>query len=123
MSEQALTAKPSGASSTTGSAVTGTFSVLKGGNAEPTVGKVLPTHTVERVEKPDLEEIAQELNKVSRSVGRDLRFQVDLDRGHAVLQVIDSETGEIIRQIPHEKAANALGQSGSSSIRLLDAVV
>lgn len=123
MSEQALIATPSGASSTTGSAVTGTFAVLPSGKTDPTIGKVLPTHTVERAEKPDLEELAQELNRASQSVGRDLRFQVDLDRGNAVLQVIDRETGEIIRQIPHENAAHALRNSGSSSIRLLDAVV
>jgi len=123
MSEQALIATPSGASSTTGSAVTGTFSVLPGGKTDPTIGKLLPTHTVERAEKPDLEEIAQALNKVSRSVGRDLRFEVDLERGKAVLQVIDRETGDIIRQIPHESAAQALRQSGPASIRLLDAVV
>lgn len=120
MSEQALKAPTSGASSTTGTAVTGTFPVLTGGKADPNAGKDLPTVKVER---PDLVKLAQELNTVSRSIGRDLRFQVDLNRGNAVLQVIDSETGEIIRQIPHEKALSTVRDNGTTTIRLFDAVV
>lgn len=120
MSEHALKAPTSGASSITGSAVTGTHQVLTDGKADANAGKILPTVTVE---KPDLVKLAQELNSVSRTIGRDLRFQVDLNRGSAVLQVIDSETGELIRQIPQEKALSTLQSNGTSSIRLFDAVV
>jgi len=120
MSEQALKAPPSGTSSVTGTAVTGTYRVVTDGKPDPTVGKKLPEVAVE---KPDLEQLAQELNTASRSIGRDLRFQVDMERGNAVLQVIDSETGEIIRQIPQEKAATALQNTGASSFRLFDALI
>ncbi len=119
MSEQALKAAPSGTSSA-GTAVSGAYPVFVDGKSEPAGGKELPKVTVE---KPDLEELAQQLNSVSRAIGRDLRFQVDLDRGNAVLQVLDSETGEIIRQIPHEKAAIGVGHNGAIQIQLLDELV
>ncbi len=120
MSDQTLNATPSGNSSKTGTAPTGTYPVIESGKNDPALGKELPQVIAE---KPDLEQLAKELNTVSQSIGRDLRFQVDLDRGNAVLQVIDSETGEIIRQIPHESAAQAFGNSGSARIRLIDALV
>ena len=120
MSEQALKAPPSGTSSVTGTAVTGTYRVVTDGKSSATAGKELPD-VVE--EKPDLEQLAQELNTASRSIGRDLRFQVDMERGSAVLQVIDSETGEIIRQIPQDKAAAALQNSGAAAFRLFDALI
>ncbi len=120
MSEQALKAPPSGTSSVTGTAVTGTYRVVTDGKPDPSIGKKLPEVAVE---KPDLEQLAQKLNTANRRIGRDLRFQVDMERGNAVLQVIDSETGELIRQIPQEKAASALQNTGASSFRLIDALI
>lgn len=120
MSEQALKPASSGTGSATGSAATGSFPVLTGGKTAPAAGNELPK--VE-VEKPDIDRLVQELNTVSRSIGRDLRFQVDLDRGIAVIQVLDSETGEIIRQIPKEDTNVVLSDNGSLQIRLFDEVV
>ena len=70
--------------------------------------------------KPDLEKIVQKLNAASVSIGRDLRFQVDVHSGKSVIQVLDSETGEIIRQIPAEKVSSYLQAQGRLAIRLLD---
>lgn len=120
MSEQALKAAASGTVSATATATTGSFPVMFGGKAEPAAGKELPKVAIE---KPDIEQLAKELNTVSRNIGRDLRFQVDLDKGRAVLQVIDRETGKLIRQIPQEKAAVAIGENGSVGIRLFDDLV
>lgn len=120
MSEHAIKAAPSGASSATGNAVSGRYPALNSGRNDVDSGKHLP---VAAVEKPDIERLAKELNVARRTIGNDLRFQVDLDRGHAVLQVVDHETGEIIRQIPQEKASVALGENGSVRIRLLDDLV
>lgn len=120
MSEPALKPASSGNGSVTGAAATGTFPKLASGKAAPEVGKDLPTVAVE---SPDIESLVQELNTVSRNIGRDLRFQVDLDKGHAVLQVFDRETGELIRQIPQDKAEVALNANGTLSVRLIDAVI
>lgn len=120
MSEHALKAAPSGASSAAGNAVSGSYPALKGGRNDVSVGKPLPVVTVE---KPDIERLAKELNVPRRNIGNNLRFQVDLGNGPAVLQVIDPESGEIIRQIPQEKAAVELSENGSVKIRLLDDLV
>ncbi len=70
--------------------------------------------------KPDVEEMARKLNVASRSIGRDLRFEVNMDSGHSVIQVLDRETGEVIRQIPPEKAQLYLSASGGVNLRLID---
>ena len=120
MSEPAFKAVPSGTSSTTSTAETGSYPGLIGGNATPVAGKQLPKVVTE---KPDMERLAEKLNIASRSISHNLHFKVDLDNGPAVLQVIDRETGEIIRQIPEEKAAVALNTNGSVGIRLFDDLV
>ena len=104
------------------SAATGTFAVLnpvpekaRGGNADSESGKKLP-----QVEKADLENLAKELNIASRSIGRDLRFRVDMESGRSVIQVLDRDTGEIIRQIPPENAKTYVSNSGDVALRLYD---
>jgi flagellar protein FlaG len=70
--------------------------------------------------KPDLENLTAELNLASETIGRDLRFQVDMESGRSVIQVLDRETGEIIRQIPPEKAEVTLTSNGFVELRLYD---
>jgi len=104
------------------SAFTGTFAVLKsapekvqGGNAESEIGKKLPAP-----EKPNVEALAKQLNYASKALGRDLRFQVDMESGRSVIQVLDRETGEIIRQIPPENAKTYVSEMGDVALRLYD---
>ena len=103
-----------------GGAATGNYPVLYPGKENPAAGKELPPPATE---KADIERLAGDFDIASMSISRDLRFQVDLDKGSAVIQVIDRETGEIIRQIPQEKVALDLNVSGSVQIRLLDDLV
>ena len=108
------------------SAATGQFPVLTAsakkadGSNQPADGKIVP---VVEAPKPDLKKLAEKLNAASRSIGRDLRFEVDLNSGRSVIQVLDSETGEIIRQIPPEKAEVYLADGGKLALRLFDANV
>lgn len=120
MSEQALKPVSSDAGSATARAATGSYPAIIGSKRAQATGRVSPEAAVQ---EPDLERIAQELNIASLSVGRDLRFLVDLDKGEAVIQVLDRETGEIIRQIPAEKAALVLTGNGSMQIPLFDEMV
>lgn len=46
---------------------------------------------------------ARRLEAYLRSVGRELRFQVDEASGQIVVSVLDAATGERIRQIPSEE--------------------
>ena len=120
MSEQAVKLSLSGTSSATGGAATGNYPALFSGKAEPAAGKELP---VVAVAKEDMERLVQDLNTTSRSIGRDLHFQVDMDIGYAIIEVLDSETGEVIRQIPQDKVALDLNNNGSVQIRLFDDLV
>jgi flagellar protein FlaG len=73
-------------------------------------------------EQPDLQALAAKLNVASQSIGRDLRFKVDMDSGRSVIQVLDRDTGEIIREIPPEKAQFSVAGNGDMQIRLYDAL-
>jgi len=104
---------------------TGTFVALKparekvpAGNTRPEAGKQVPEK-----EKPDMQLLARELNAASFAIGRDLRFEVDMRTGSSVIQVLDSETGEIIRQIPPEQASTYVSDIGEVTLRLYDGKV
>lgn len=90
------------------------------GNPQPKAGNTVPS--LEKKE-PDLEALAAKLNVASQSIGRDLRFKVDIDSGQSVIQVLDRETGEIIREIPPDKAVTRLSINGDVELRLYDRVV
>jgi hypothetical protein len=105
--------------------VSGTFRTLQlkaelappGGKVAPATGKEVP---VQAAAKPDLEALARKLNVASRSIGRDLRFEVNMDSGRSVIQVLDRETGEVIRQIPPEKTSLYQSGNGELALRLYD---
>lgn len=107
---------------------TGTFVALRpqvqgdvqAGKTAPETGKSVPD--AER-NGPDMEKLANALNLASKSIGRDLRFKVDMESGRSVIQVLDRDTGEVIRQIPPEKADLYSAGNGAVQIRLLDARV
>jgi len=107
------------------SALTGTFVALQpapekvqAGNARPDAGKQVPDK-----EKPDMQLLARELNAASFAIGRDLRFEVDMRTGNSVIQVLDRETGEIIRQIPPQQARTYVSDIGEVTLRLYDGKV
>lgn len=62
-----------------------------------------------------LQQAVSEMNSFLQNLQRDLKFEVDSDLGRTVISVVDSETKEIIRQIPSEEVlerARRLEQSG-----------
>jgi len=108
-------------------AATGTFVALRpqvqtdlqAGKTTPESGNILP---VPEQSSTDVEELASALNVANQSIGRDLRFEVDMESGRSVIQVLDRETGEVIRQIPPEKADLYSAGNGALQLRLLDAL-
>lgn len=70
----------------------------------PQNGKNLPPEqpNTERIEI-DAEALAERLREFARSINRDLAFSVHDASGKTVIQVLDSETDEVIRQIPSEE--------------------
>ena len=51
----------------------------------------------------ELFETLSDLNEQIPSVQRDLSFSIDETSGRTVVQVVDSDSGEVIRQIPSEE--------------------
>lgn len=86
------------------------------GNNLPTDGKVLPQQPAEN--KPKLQEAVNQINAYVQTVQRDLSFSMDDDSGQTVIKVIDTDSGELIRQIPSEEVialATYLNDAGSGS--------
>lgn len=112
------------------SSVTGTFRQLPSsdssrpapvGKQEEPAGKNVP---VPEKSAAEAKELARKLNVASQSIGRELRFEVDMQGGKSVvIQVLDRDTGEVIRQIPPEKADLYVSESGAMALRLYDAQV
>ena len=61
-----------------------------------------PTQQVE-ISPETLDKVVSQLNIYAQNLRRDLQFSVDESTGHVVVTVIDSETQEVIRQIPPEE--------------------
>ena len=88
------------------------------GKTEPAAGNSLPP--VGGEDAPDLEALARDLEAVSLSIGRDLRFIVDLESTQPIIQVIDSETGEVVREIPADVITSYSLSDGIEAVHLLD---
>jgi flagellar protein FlaG len=71
-----------------------------GGQALPINGKQQPPQTANTVE---VREAVSTINKVVQSLQRDLSFNMDEDSGKTVIRVVDTESGELIRQIPSKE--------------------
>ncbi len=86
----------------------------------PGDGKVLPPAVVAAtVPSADMQQAVSRLANYVQSLRRDLQFSVDERSGKIVVKVVDSQTGETIRQIPtaemlsiSQALSQSLGQSG-----------
>jgi len=68
-------------------------------------GKNVPPVEVES-KSPDLEQLMEAVSKLNdhlQNVQRDLHFSIDDASGQTVVRVVNSETEEVIRQIPSEE--------------------
>ncbi|MBU1627925.1 flagellar protein FlaG [bacterium] len=63
--------------------------------------------TDKQITKEQAKEITDNLNKMVRLVSGRIQFKVHNATGQIIIQVIDTQTNEVIREIPPEKALNA----------------
>ena len=84
-----------------GAATTATAATAYAGKPLPVEGKALPQ--LPPVNDTNLREAVDQINNYIKVVQRDLSFSMDDDTGHTVIKVIDSASGELIRQIPSEE--------------------
>ncbi len=61
-----------------------------------------PASEQQPVDPRELQEAVSKLNEHAQSLQRSLEFGIDDDSGRSIITVIDSETREVIRQIPSE---------------------
>ena len=73
----------------------------KGGESLPSTGKELPAQAVDSAR---ISEAVSQINVIVQSIQRDLSFNLDEESGQTIIRVVDSESGELIRQIPSEEA-------------------
>lgn len=71
-----------------------------GGEVLPSRGKNLPPQIDASVE---IRDAVSRINKIVQNVQRDISFNMDEDSGRTIIRVIDSGSGELIRQIPSEE--------------------
>ncbi len=57
----------------------------------------------EILSQSDLERIVKEINQFIQIFNSKIAFEIDKDTGKTILKIIDSQTNEIIRQIPPEE--------------------
>ena len=67
----------------------------------------------------DMRESVERLNDLIQSVRRELSFSIDQDSGRTVIQVIDSKTQEIVRQIPAEEVMTLVERLGAQRPSLM----
>lgn len=71
--------------------------------------------------QPSAEELKQAVDKANsflQSVQRGLQFRVDKDTNTTVVKVVDSESGEVVRQIPPERTLEMLKEMSEMQNKL-----
>jgi flagellar protein FlaG len=66
--------------------------------------------------------VAARIETYLRSVGRNVELSVDDQTGETVISVRDSETGDLIRQIPSAEALRISQSIGAHNSTLLDVI-
>ncbi len=77
----------------------------------------------QQVDQALLDRAVDDLNAFVQDVRRELRFSVDDDSGRTVIKVIDSESQEVVRQIPPEEVVAMTQRLHSRSGLLMQAEV
>ena len=71
-----------------------------GGQALPVNGKAQPQQAANTAE---VRQAVSRINEIVQSKQRDLSFNMDEGSGKYVIRIVDTESGELIRQIPTEE--------------------
>lgn len=93
-----------------------------GGKVLPKSGQKAPAATAPAPTRQQVEQAVQQIQSYLSDTQRQLQFQVDSASGRTIVRVVNSETNELIRQIPSEEMltlARAIQTSGGSVISQL----
>jgi len=91
-------------------------SVVKSSNAAPTLGRhnvaaqdakegnTLPPKTAKsEISSEELQQAVAQINDNMQQIQRDLLFSVDDSSGRTIVKVVNTETEEVVRQMPSEE--------------------
>ena len=90
---------------------------VESGNALPQSDSQKEPQTVSR---ESVEQAVVQISDFVQNVARDLQFQVDDASGYTLITVTDSDTDEVIRQIPSEEVvalARYIAESGGYPVK------
>ncbi|GGB45093.1 hypothetical protein GCM10011502_17990 [Oceanisphaera marina] len=76
--------------------------------------------TVAEPTAEQLADMAEQMDKFVGSFTHELKFRVDEDSGRNVVTVIDSKSGDTIRQIPTEELLDVIARLAEASSGLID---
>ena len=99
---QSVTQAVAGSASSKGQAST---AKPHSGNSLPEEASTQDAEKAPKVQQVSVEQLlseVEEVNKYVQTVQRDLQFSVDKDLDRTVIRVVDSDTGDLIRQIPDD---------------------
>lgn len=68
--------------------------------------KASPAVKIEQSSPEKVEDAVRQIEQFTQSVAQNLKFSIDEDTGKTVVKIMDSQTNELIRQIPSEEAIN-----------------
>lgn len=93
-------------------------------SGEPTPSPAVPGTAAESAATPvpasQLEQAVGELNHYVAGSRTDLQFRVDEEVGRLVVSIVDSESGQVLRQMPSEDALRIARYLESGSLHLLN---
>ncbi|MBL8497611.1 flagellar biosynthesis protein FlaG [Nitrosomonas sp. JL21] len=77
--------------------------VARSGSIETVAAPTAPVKP-DRSKPEQVKDAAQQIEQFTQNIAQNLKFSVDEDTGKTVVKIVDSQTQEIIRQIPSEEA-------------------
>jgi flagellar protein FlaG len=64
----------------------------------------------EQLQVIDSKALALNVENLTQIISRDLEFTIDNETGTQVIRVVDSETGELVRQVPSDQILHIISQ-------------
>ena len=113
---------PSGNQPPTATPVKGKPEVEHRQNLPASGESVPPNEQKQSADRADIEQAVTRLNDHVQLVRRDLQFSIDDDTGKTIVKVLDSESGDLIRQIPSEELI-AIAQAIADNLEAVEGLI
>ncbi|WP_319781837.1 flagellar protein FlaG [Oceanisphaera sp. IT1-181] len=115
-----MSAKQSATTQPLGSAATQTVQAVQALDKADAKSDVLAEQEAHELTTEQLTDMAEQMDSFVGSFTHELKFRVDEDSGRNVVTVIDSKSGDTIRQIPTEELLEVIARLAEASGGLID---